>query len=105
MKKKAGVKPKVQAEMLRTDLEKQLIRMLAMYPQILEEAAQGFKPSIIAQWAFDVSKLFAEYYHAERIIDEDEKELTQAKLALVESVRQVLNNALIMLGIVPAKEM
>ncbi len=105
VKKKTKLKPAIHAGSIDHSIEQRLIRILADYPEVVEEAAREFKPSVIAQYAFDLAKQFAEYYHELHIIDEDEKELTEARLALAESVRQVLENALGILGIPTLKEM
>ncbi|MFH1767476.1 MAG: arginine--tRNA ligase, partial [Patescibacteria group bacterium] len=105
IKKKAGMKSKVEAKLLTNRLEHELIRRLANYPDLVQDVGAHFQVSSIAQWAFDTAKLFAEYYHEIQIIDEKNQELTQARLALAESVGQVLKNSMHLLGIDVLEEM
>ncbi len=105
IKKKAPVKAKLEAKLLRHDLEHQLISRLSEYPDLVQEVGASFQISAIAQWAFETAKLFAEYYHEVRVIDEKDKATSQARLALVEAVGIVLKNALSLLGLESLEEM
>jgi len=105
IKKKAGVKPKLTTGKLMEEKEYRLVRQLADYPVIVQRASQTFQVALIAQWAFDTAKLFSEYYHEVRVIDEEDPEKTQARLFLIDAVQQSLKNALALYGIDTLKQM
>ncbi|MFH1712054.1 MAG: arginine--tRNA ligase [Patescibacteria group bacterium] len=104
IKRKAKVKEKVNTKLLTHSDEFALIRALAEYPLVVERAGQTFQVSLLAQWAFDTSKLFAEYYHEVRVL-EDKKDVSAARLALIGAVQTSLTNAMQLLGIDILKEM
>lgn len=105
LSEKTKIKPKNKPELLTHELEFNIIKSLMMYPEIIGEASREYSPAKIAQWTFDLAKLFSEYYHAERIIDEDNPELTSARLFLAQSVAGTLRHALQLLTIDSIDEM
>lgn len=105
IKKKTKVKPKADASKLTHALENELIRKLAEYPGVVERAGKAFHVSLVAQWAFETAKVFAEYYHEVRVINEESDENTAARLALIDAVRISLANAMNLLGMGILKEM
>lgn len=82
-----------------TPSEKAILLTLASFPDLVQKAAQNYKPNEIARFALGLAKQFASYYHGAKILDEENLELTQARLALVAGIHQVLKNALDLLGI------
>jgi arginyl-tRNA synthetase len=75
-----------------------LIGRLLEYTEVLEEAAGEHSPHVIAFYLREIAAGFHSYYKATRILVEDER-VTRARLALVAAVRQVLRNALALLGV------
>jgi len=78
--------------------EAALMRQLAEYVPMLAGAAAGFAPHDVAFYLRDVAAAFHSYYAAERFLVED-AELTRARLALLVATRQILRNALHLLGV------
>jgi len=80
-----------------------LMLLLAKYPDMLANAAQGMAPHDVAFYLRELAACYHSYYDAERILV-DEEDLRLARLALVAATRQVLHNGLQMLGVsAPAK--
>jgi arginyl-tRNA synthetase len=75
-----------------------LIGRLMAYTEVLEEAAQEHSPHVIAFYLREIAGEFHSYYRATRILVEDER-VMRARLALVAAARQVLRNALALLGV------
>ena len=71
---------------------------LAQYPDMLTSAAQDLAPHDVAFYARDLAGAFHSYYAAERFLVSD-AELARARLALLQATRQVLANALAMVGV------
>lgn len=84
--------------------EKELLLKLAKYPEEVLAAGKVYDPSVIARYAFDLARLFNDYYHAVPVIQSD-KRLAGARLKLVEAVSRVIANALGLLGIEVMEEM
>ena len=80
-----------------------LMLLLAKYPDMLANAAQGMAPHDVAFYLRELAASYHSYYDAERILV-DEEDVRLARLALVAATRQVLHNGLHMLGVsAPAK--
>jgi len=85
-----------------SDKEKELLVALGKFPGVVQHAANNLSPNLIANYAFDISQKFNEFYHSEQVIgSEDEK----FKLAIVDCFSQVLRNALNLLGIETLEKM
>lgn len=106
IKKKAKVKrPKLDPTLLTHEKEQLLVRQLALYPDVVQKVGKSFKVSGLAVYAFELAKLFNEYYHDVHITTDEEKARVQARVALIEAVRQTLENAMDLLGINVLDEM
>jgi arginyl-tRNA synthetase len=104
--RKAARKPENPAyELLKEKIEKQMVLDLANFPEIFVEATDFLKPNMIADFANALSDKFNTFYNALPVIKAEPKELSDARLALVDSVRIVLRNALNLLGIVAPEKM
>ncbi len=84
--------------------EKALMGKLAEYPKMLSQAARDLTPHDIAFYLRDVAGAFHSYYAAERFIVDDEK-LCTARMALLAATRQVIANALAVLGVSAPEQM
>lgn len=78
--------------------EDALMTMLAKYPEVLETAALNHTPHLLAHYLTDLARDFHTYYNAHQFIVED-VELSQARLTLIAAVRQVIVNALTVMGV------
>ena len=81
-----------------------LLLKLAEYPQMLTNAATSLSPHDVTFYLRDVAGLFHSYYGAERFLADD-TELTRARLALLVATRQVIRNALAVLGVTAPERM
>jgi len=84
--------------------EATLMRTLAEFPDLVQSAARELAPHSVAFYARELAAQFHSYYNAERILVDDEA-LCAARLALCAAVRQVLANALSLLGVNAPEEM
>lgn len=90
---------------MQTTQEKQLLLHLADFPSLVQRAAREYKPNMIARFALELAHLFNTYYQAEQVMLADNPELTHARCALVATTKQVLANALKILGIEAVERM
>lgn len=79
--------------------ERELIKLVALYGEVVEEAAKEFNPALIATFLYDLSRLFSKYYHDHPILKAGEPALVKGRIALVTMVLQVFKNAYKLLGI------
>ncbi len=90
--------------LLTAPTEAALMLKLAEYPQMLANAATTLSPHDVTFYLRDVAGLFHSYYGAERFLVDD-AELTRARLALLVATRQVIRNALTVLGVAAPERM
>jgi arginyl-tRNA synthetase len=84
--------------------ETDLIKTLMHYPKIIEAAAVNLEPYILLAYLQDLAGLFHSYYNAHRIVTDD-KPLTEARIALIHTVKKVLASGLNLLGVTPLEKM
>jgi arginyl-tRNA synthetase len=100
-----------EVEMLDTPEELDLIRVLASWPRTVAQAALAHEPHRIAFYAHELAAAFHGLWAKGkdnpdlRFVNEAEPKLTLARLALVDAVRQVIVNALGILGVSAPEEL
>jgi len=104
--RKAARKPEKPAyELLKEKLEHEIVLALASFPDTFTEATEFLKPNVIADFANALADKFNTFYNALPVIKAEPKELSDARLALVDAVRIVLRNALNLIGVVAPERM
>ena len=78
--------------------EKALLKSLAEYPEVIAKAAQAAEPHVVANYLRELAGHFHTFYNAHKVLVDD-AELRSARVALSESVRQVVANGLDLLGV------
>ncbi len=79
--------------------EVRLVKLISAYPQKLSEAADALSPALIANYCYDLSKEFNQYYHDTVILREPDRKLLGMRLVLISSLSSVLRRAMNILGI------
>ncbi|MBX7493754.1 arginine--tRNA ligase [Qipengyuania sp. 1NDW9] len=109
--RKAGVEPSdANLDRLGAD-ELALVREAAQFPRVVEAAAKAREPHRIAFFLGDLAAAFHSFWNAgnddpaKRIIQEDDAELTAARLFVAAQVGQVIRNGLGILGVEAVEEM
>jgi len=98
-------------ERLSDPAELALMRQIALYPRVVEAAAVAHEPHRIAFYLFDLASEFHALYtlgntkpHL-RFIIQNERQMTVARLVLVQGVVTVLSSGLALLGVEAPNEM
>ncbi|NLI83648.1 MAG: arginine--tRNA ligase [Deltaproteobacteria bacterium] len=78
--------------------ELELMRLLGEYPHVLANCARCLEAHFIPYYLHELVSLFHSYYNQNRILGDDPP-LTQARLSLAAAIREVLRNALEILGV------
>jgi len=107
----AALSPTANLDRLSDAAELALIRQIALYPRVVEAAAAAHEPHRIAFYLFDLASEFHGLWtlgnaspHLRFIIQND-RELTRARLVLVQGVVTVLASGLALLGVGAPNEM
>lgn len=94
----------VELNVLQTAQEFDLLRKLGQFPQEVSEAATHFAPHRIVRYVYELAAEFHSYYRAEKFLTDD-KQLTAARLLLLQAVRTTLVNALSLIGVSAPEQM
>ncbi len=86
------------------DHEIKLLRSLAKYPGVIENAAVSFEPHQLAYYLKDLANDFHAYYNVNQFLVEDDL-IRNARLSLIDATRQVIKNGLLQLGVSSPEEM
>lgn len=79
--------------------EKALLKLIADYPMLVKKAAEGHDPSVITGFLYDFAKTYSHYYHDNRILSADTRELVVARVNLCSMIRSVMKNAFSLIGV------
>ncbi len=85
--------------------ELSLIRELDKFPALVEEISQSYEVHKFPQYAMKLADKFHSFYDACRVIDEENPELTKARLSLANAVRIVLAETLELIGVSAPEKM
>jgi arginyl-tRNA synthetase len=86
-------------------LEKELIIALERYPAIIEEAAREHNPSVIANYAFSLAKLFNAFYTEHSIASAETGNKKNLRLKISMMTAHVIASAMGLLGIAVPERM
>jgi arginyl-tRNA synthetase len=82
-----------------TSHEIQLIDIISRFPDHVLQAANEYRPLVIASYAYDLANTFHSFYHAVPVLQSESEPVRLARLRLVAATRQTLANALRLLAI------
>ncbi|WP_107841863.1 arginine--tRNA ligase [Metasolibacillus meyeri] len=86
-------------QQLTAEKEVDVLKKIGAFPQIVADAAQHRTPHRIANYIQELAAAFHSFYNAEKVINVEDKQLTEARLALITAVRTTLANALKLIGV------
>ena len=84
--------------------ERELVKALLDWPELVAAAADALEPHRVANWLLETARLVHTWYHKHHVLG-DAPEITQARLALAKAVRITLANGLGLLGIAAPERM
>lgn len=79
-----------------------LMKKMSEFPEIVKKAYDSLSPSLIANYSYQLSRVFNEFYHKCPVVKSKKESF---RLSLVEAFRQVISNSLYLLGIDVLEEM
>jgi arginyl-tRNA synthetase len=89
--------PAFDYELTRHEIE--LIEQLSRFPNAVQQAANEYRPLVMAAYAYELANAFHSFYHAVPVLQSETEEMKNARLRLVAAAKQVLANALRLLDI------
>ncbi len=79
--------------------EVQLIQKLNSYEAVVEQAGKDYSPSGIANYCYELTKDFNQFYHDYSILNAESQEAKTLRLALAKNVGKTIKNGMQLLGI------
>lgn len=79
--------------------ERDLIQAIAGYPEVIALAAKEFSPAQIANYAYELAKLYNKFYHEENILKAEQEDVKQFRLHLSAAAAKVISGSMKLLGI------
>lgn len=99
LKKAGGLPAEAPFDYPLTSHEVQVIDLISRFPAVVQQAADEYRPLLIASYAYELANAFHSFYHAVPVIQSENAAVRQARLRLVGAARQTLANALRLLDI------
>ncbi|MGN0002722.1 MAG: arginine--tRNA ligase [Sphingobacterium composti] len=79
--------------------ERDLIQALGQFPTVIEIAATEFSPAQLANYAYEIAKLYNKFYHEETILKAENEDVKTFRLHLSASAAKVIAESMRLLGI------
>ncbi|MFB6151816.1 MAG: arginine--tRNA ligase [Haloarculaceae archaeon] len=85
--------------------ERDLLRTVARFPAVVEEAGEELEPHRVATYTREFAEEFNAFYRECPVLTADDEETRRARLALVAAARRTVGNALSLLGVAAPESM
>ncbi len=79
--------------------EKELLKWIQMFPEVIQNAAQQHSPALIANYTYDLVKEFNSFYQSVPILPEQDVDLKKFRVQLSKKVGEIIQDAFGLLGI------
>jgi arginyl-tRNA synthetase len=93
------------SSLLREHEERELMKKLAEFPDIVYESARAREPHRLAHYLQELASAFHTFYNKHRVLDSENMQMTRARALLANCVGTVLHNGLSLLGISAPRSM
>ena len=89
--------PENQADINEKEVE--LIQKMSEFGAAVEQAGKDYSPSGIANYVYELTKVFNQFYHDYSILNEPDEAKKQMRLVLARNVAKIIRNGMSLLGI------
>lgn len=79
--------------------EKELIKIQYDFANILEEAANTYNPAVVANYTYELAKLFNQFYNECSVLKEENNDIKQFRIKLIETTATIIKNGMLCLGV------
>ncbi len=74
--------------------EVNLLKILHQFPELINEAGQNYSPALVANYAYELAKMFNQFYQDTPILREEDRNLAVFRLKLAGFVGNVIKKKL-----------
>jgi arginyl-tRNA synthetase len=79
--------------------EKNILKLIHDFPAIIENAAQSYNPSLLANYVYELAREYNQFYHDFSILKETDGSIREMRLALSDITASVISRSMDLLGI------
>ncbi len=79
--------------------EKELIKLQYEFPIILTESANIYNPAVVANYIYELTKLFNQFYNECPVLKEENKTIKEFRIKLIDTTANIIKNGMLCLGI------
>jgi arginyl-tRNA synthetase len=79
--------------------ERDLILALSQYPVIITDAAKSFSPAVVANYIYELAKIYNKFYHEKSILQAEDEMIKVFRLQLSSATAKVISKGMGLLGI------
>lgn len=91
--------------LLNSEVDYNLLKVLGEFPDVVAEAAEKRIPHRIVRYLNDLAAAFHRFYNSNKVLDMENKEVSEARLALIKATQITLRNGLTLLGVSAPEKM
>ncbi|MGE7835870.1 arginine--tRNA ligase [Viridibacillus arvi] len=92
-------------DLLNAEKEIDVLKKVGDFPQVVADAAKNRTPHRITNYIQELAATFHSFYNAEKVLDADNKDRSEARLSLITAVRTTIANALKLIGVSAPEKM
>jgi arginyl-tRNA synthetase len=82
-----------------SEKEVELIQKMNEFGAAVEQAGKDYSPSGIANYCYELTKVFNQFYHDYSILNEPDEQKKAVRLVLAKNVAKIIKNGMALLGI------
>jgi arginyl-tRNA synthetase len=79
--------------------EKELLKQIELYPEVIQNAANNHSPALLANYTYEVVKEYNSFYQSVSILGEENHTKKVFRVQLSNKVAQIIKSAFLLLGI------
>ncbi|MCX6280708.1 MAG: arginine--tRNA ligase [Bacteroidetes bacterium] len=79
--------------------EKDVVKLLMIYPQVIRQAADELNPAVVANYVYELAKSYNQFYQELPVLKEENTDLRQLRMILSVFTASVIGKSLKLLGI------
>ena len=97
--RKAEGNPCISSDTSLSSKEVELIQKMNEFGAAVEQAGKDYSPSGIANYCYELTKVFNQFYHDYSILNEPDEQKKAVRLMLAKNVAKIIKNGMSLLGI------
>tara|TARA_B100001093_G_scaffold328588_1_gene313600 strand:+ start:53301 stop:55076 length:1776 start_codon:yes stop_codon:yes gene_type:complete len=85
--------------------EKKLIKIMCKFPEIISDSANQLNPSLLANYSYELSKDFNQFYQTNPILNNEKQDVVILRLLISKKISEIIKSSMSLLGILMPDKM